>query len=47
MSKNTRLIAIQQEGRLVLAINALKKGQIIKIRQAARLYDVFWSLSKT
>jgi hypothetical protein len=40
MSKNTRQKAIEQEGRIVLAINALKKGQITKIRQAARLYDV-------
>jgi hypothetical protein len=40
MSENTRQKAIEQEGRLVLAINALKKGQITKIREAARLYDI-------
>jgi predicted HTH domain antitoxin len=40
MSENTRQKAIEREGRLVLAINALKKGQITKICQAARLYDV-------
>jgi hypothetical protein len=40
MSKNTRQKAIQQEDRLVLAINTLKKCQITKIRQAARLYNV-------
>jgi hypothetical protein len=40
MSKNTRQKAIEREGRIVLAINALKKGQIATIRQASRLYDV-------
>jgi hypothetical protein len=40
MSENTRQKAIEQEGRLVLAINALKKGQITTIRKASRLYDV-------
>ena len=40
MAQNTRQKAIQQEGRLVLAVDALKKGQITKIREAAHLYDV-------
>jgi predicted HTH domain antitoxin len=40
MPENTRQKAIEQEGRLVLAINAIKKQQITKIREAARLYDV-------
>jgi hypothetical protein len=37
MSENTRQKAIQQEGRLILGIDALRKGQITKIREAARL----------
>src|SRR5260370_30758966 len=40
MSENTREKAIQREGRLVLDINALKKKQMTKIREAARVYDV-------
>jgi hypothetical protein len=40
MSKNTRQKAIEREGRIVLAINALKKGQIATIRQASHLYNV-------
>jgi hypothetical protein len=40
MSENTREKAIQREGRLVLAINVLKKNQITKICEAARVYDV-------
>jgi hypothetical protein len=40
MSKNTRQKAIEREGRVILAINAIKKEQIHKIREAARLYDV-------
>jgi hypothetical protein len=40
MSKNTRQKAIEQEGRIILAINVLKKGQIMKICQAARLYNM-------
>jgi hypothetical protein len=39
MSENMREKAAQQ-GRLVLAINALKNKQIAKIREAARVYDV-------
>ncbi|RFU33152.1 hypothetical protein B7463_g3180, partial [Scytalidium lignicola] len=30
----------QQEGRVLLAINAIKKGQITSIRKAARVFDV-------
>jgi hypothetical protein len=40
MSENTRQKAIEQEGRILLAINALKKRQIATIRQASRLYNV-------
>ena len=31
---------IEQEGRLILAISALKKQQISSVRQAARVYTV-------
>ena len=31
---------IEQEGRLILAISALKKQQISSIRQAARVYTI-------
>jgi hypothetical protein len=40
MAQNKRENAVEQEGRLVLAINTLKKSQITKIRTAARFYDV-------
>jgi hypothetical protein len=40
MAQNKQEKSLQQEGRLVLAINALKKDQITKIREAARVYDV-------
>ena len=40
MSENTRQNAIEQEGRIVLAINVLKQAQILKIRVAACLYGV-------
>jgi predicted HTH domain antitoxin len=40
MTPKTREINPQQEGRLVLAINALKKGQITSVCKASRLYDV-------
>jgi hypothetical protein len=43
MAQNRQEKALQQEGRLVLAINALKKAQISKIREAARIYDVPYS----
>jgi hypothetical protein len=43
MSENTRQKAIKQEGRVVLAINTLKKGQITTIRKALYLYDVPWT----
>jgi predicted HTH domain antitoxin len=43
MSENTRQKAIEQEGRLVLAINVLKKGQITLVRKASSLYDVPWA----
>jgi hypothetical protein len=40
MAQNTREKRLQQEGSIFLAINAIKKAQISKIREAARLYDV-------
>jgi hypothetical protein len=40
MSENTRQKAIEQEGRLVLAINTLKKGQITSVCKASSLYNV-------
>ena len=38
MPENTRQKAIEQEGRLVLAINIIKKQQITKICEAAYCY---------
>ena len=40
MPKNALKTTAQREGRLLLAVNAIKKGQITKIREAARTYDV-------
>jgi len=40
MTKNAPKKDPQREGRLLLAVNAIKKGQFAKIREAARLYDV-------
>ena len=40
MPKNAPKTDVQREGRLLLAVNVIKKGQLTKIREAARLYDV-------
>ena len=40
MPKNAQKSKAEQDGRLLLALNAIKKRQVTNIREAARLFDV-------
>ena len=43
MSANSNLQSLHQEGRILLAIQAIKRGQIRSILAAAKLYDVHYT----